>query len=72
MLDQIIRELATKNNDEQVTSDGVLIWAKRIEAQRAQATILNNITESCQFDKVKVAKNPREDNVRHTPDTTSQ
>ena len=44
MLDEIIRELATKNNNEQVTSKGMLIWEERIEAQRAQATILNNIT----------------------------
>ena len=28
-LDEIIRELTTKNNDEQVTSEGVLTWAKR-------------------------------------------
>ena len=35
MLDEIIRELTTTNNDEQVTSEGMLIWAKRIEAQRA-------------------------------------
>ena len=52
MLDEIIRELTAKNNDEQVTSEGVLIWAKRIEVQRDQATVLNNIMESHQFDKV--------------------
>ena len=45
MLDEIIKELTAKNNDEQVTSEGVLIWAKRIEVQRAQAAILNNIME---------------------------
>ena len=72
MLDEIIRELTAKNNHEQVTSEGVLIRAKRIEVQRAQAVILNIITESCQCDKVKVTKRPREDNVRHTPGMTSQ
>ena len=45
MLDEIIRELTNKINDEQEAREGVLIWAKRIEAQRAQATVLNNITE---------------------------
>ena len=60
MLDEIIRELTATNNDEQVTSEGVLIWAKRIEMQRAQATLLNTITESCQFDKVKGAKQTKE------------
>ena len=28
MLDEIIRELTATNNDEQVTSEGVLIWQK--------------------------------------------
>ena len=72
MLDEIIRELTAKNNDEQVTTEGVLIWARRIEAQRAQATILNNITESCQFDKVKVAKKSKEDNIKLTPGKIGQ
>ena len=72
VLDEIIRELTTKNNDEQVTSKGTLILAKRVEIQRAQAAILNNITESCQFDKVKVSKKSKEDNVKLTPGTTVQ
>ena len=50
----------------------MLTWAKRIEAQRAQATVLNNIIESCQFDKVKVTQKPQEGNVRHTPGRTDQ
>ena len=54
ILDKIIRELTATNNDEHITSEGVLIWAKGIEAQRAQVTVLNTITESHQFDKVKV------------------
>ena len=72
MLDEIIRELTAKINDEQMTSEGMLIWAKRIEVQRAQATMLNNITGSHKFDKVKVTKKPKEDAVRYTPGTTSQ
>ena len=32
MLDEIIRDLTVENNDEQVTSEGMLIWVKRIEA----------------------------------------
>ena len=72
MLDAIIRELTTKNNDEQVTSKCVQTWAKRIEARRTQATILSNITESCQFDKIKVTQKSREGNVRHTPGMTGQ
>ena len=67
-----IRKLTAKYNDEQVTSEGMLVCIKRIEVQRAQATILNNITESHQFDKVKVTKKSKGDNVRHAPDMTSQ
>ena len=55
MLGKIIKELTIKSNNEQTTSEGVLAWAKRVEAQKAQASILNDITETCQFDKVKIA-----------------
>ena len=36
MLGEIIKELKTEKSDEQ-TSDNVLAWAKRVEAQRARA-----------------------------------
>ena len=55
MLDEIIRELTTNTNSEQMTSKDVLVWAKRVEAQRVQASILNDITETKTFDKVKNA-----------------
>ena len=34
MLDEVIRELTTKGSNDQTTSEDVLIWAKRVEAQR--------------------------------------
>ena len=46
MLDEVVRELTAKNNNEQTTSKNVLVWAKRIEAQQAQAAILSDITKS--------------------------
>ena len=55
MLEEVIREMTARNNDKQTTSKGVLAWAKRIEVQRMQAAILNDITESCQFDKINMA-----------------
>ena len=55
MLDEIIRELISKTNSEQTTSEDVLAWAKRVKAQRAQASLLNDITETKTFDKVKNA-----------------
>ena len=56
MLDEIIRELTAKDNNEQMTSNDVLVWAKRIEVQRAQAVIINDITESQKFNKDKLAQ----------------
>ena len=56
MLDEVIRELTTKNNNEQTTSEDILAWAKRVEAQWAQAAILNSITESHKFDKIEMGQ----------------
>ena len=39
MLGEIIRELTSKTNSEQTTSEDVLAWAKRVKVQRAQASI---------------------------------
>ena len=53
MLDEIIRELTSRSSNVQTTSKDVLAWAKRVEAQRMQASVLNDITETKAFDKVK-------------------
>ena len=47
------------------------MWAKRVEVKRAQAAVLNTITELRQFDKVKVMKKPKEDSTRHPLGITS-
>ena len=60
MLGKIIKELTTKSNVKQTTSEGVLVWVKRVEAQRAQATIINDITEKCHFNKVKIAQQTKD------------
>ena len=67
MLGEIIKELTSKSNDEQTTSEGVLAWAKGVKAQRAQAVILNDIMETCQFDKVKIATQSKngQDRIMH-------
>ena len=59
MLDEVIRELTAKNNNEQTTGKDVLAWARRIEVQRAQAAILSDITESQKFNKVKMVQKPK-------------
>ena len=71
LLDEVIRELTAKSNDEQMTSEGVLAWAKRVEVQRAQAAILNDIRESHQFDRIKMAQKPKSSQDRQITNTTS-
>ena len=50
MLDEVIRELTTEGSKDQTTSEDVLIWAKRVEAQWMQAAILSDITDSQRFE----------------------
>ena len=64
MLEEIIKELRATNNYDHITRGGVLAWAKRVEVQGAQAAVLNTLTESRQFDKIKVSKRAREDTTR--------
>ena len=56
ILEEIIKELTTTKNDDHITSGGVLAWAKRVEAQRGQAAVLNTLTKLRQFDKIKLSK----------------
>ena len=72
MLEEIIKELTTTKDGDQITSEGVLAWAKRVEVQRAQAVVLNTIMESRHLDKVKVVKKPKEDSTRCPLGQTSQ
>ena len=70
MLGEIIKELMATKNDDHITSGGVLAWAKRVEAQRAQVVALNTPKESRQFDKVKIYKKTKDDITRTKPDHT--
>ena len=72
MLDEIMRELTSRNGNVQTTSEDVLVWAKRVKAQRAQASLLNDITETKAFNKAKkgnrVKKHPGKRNTHcNTP-----
>ena len=71
MLDEVIRELTAKSNNKQTTSENVSVWAKRVEAQWAQAAILNDIAESHKFDKTKMAQKPKSSWDRETTHPTS-
>ena len=69
MLEEIIKEHTATKNDDCITSGGMLAWAKTVEAQRAQATVLNILTETKQFDKIKISQKVKEYKIR-TPDHT--
>ena len=49
-----------------------MAWAKRVEVQRAQAAILNTLTESRQFDKVKISQKTKDDKARAPVNWTTQ
>ena len=72
MLGEIIKELTIKSNYEQTTSKGVLVWVKRVKAWRAQAVILNNIMETHQFDKAKIASQSKNGQDRIMYETTNR
>ena len=72
MLEEIIRELRVTSNDDHIMSGGVLAWEKRLEMQKAQAAVLDTLTELRQFNKVKITKKPKEDNTRAQGSDTSQ
>ena len=72
MLEEIIKELTATKNDDHITSGGMLAWAKRVEAQRAHAVVLNTSTESRQFDKVKISKKQKDDITRAPVNQTTQ
>ena len=59
MLDEVVRELMAKNSSKQMNSEDVLLWARQIEAQRAQAAIVSNITKAQKFDKDKLVQKPK-------------
>ena len=59
MLDEVVRELMAKNSSKQTNSEDVLLWARQIEDQRAQAAILSDITKAQKSDKVKVVQKPK-------------
>ena len=64
MFEEIIKELtATKNNDH-ITRGGILAWTKGVEVERAQAVVLNTLTESKRFDIIKISKKAKDNQTR--------
>ena len=68
MLGEIIWELAKIHENTEITSEIVLSWVKKVEAQRAQSTIMNSLNEVKEFDKLKIVKNTNKDSTRRSTD----
>ena len=49
---EIIRHLSKIEDNESITSEQVLAWARRGEAQKGQSTILENFKEIKDFDRI--------------------
>ena len=62
--------MATKNDDF-IRSGGMLVWAKRVE-MRAQPAVLDTLTDSKQFDKIKMSKKAKDDKPRAPVNQTTQ
>ena len=63
MLVEIIRGLSKAEKSTAVTSEQVLVWAKRVDAQRAQSTIITCLSKTKEFDKVKAIKGGQRHNL---------
>ena len=63
MLAEIIRGLTTAKESTAVTSEQVLVWAMRLEAQRLQSTIITSLSEIKEFDKIKTIKGEKRHNL---------
>ena len=66
MLGEIIRELTKVKVNNTINSETVLLWAKRVEVQRAQVAVMSSITERKEFDRIKASKRSHKDAPKKT------
>ena len=52
MMFEIIKELTKSEENKDVTSYQVLLWARQVEAQRTQTAVLNNLKVNQEFDAI--------------------
>ena len=50
MINEMLREVSTLENIDAAPSEQILLWAQRVEAQRAQKEVLDNIKEARNLD----------------------
>ena len=53
IMTEIIRELTTIEKTNEITSEQILAWTRRVEAQRAQKVLIAVIKENKEFDATK-------------------
>ena len=46
MMIEIIKELSRTEENENVTSEKILLWARRVEVQKAQSSMVSKLHES--------------------------
>ena len=49
---KIIKELTKIEENYSMKSEQVLVWTRRVDAQKAQSAILENLNETKDFDKI--------------------
>ena len=64
MLAEIIRELTKAKESTIVTSEQILVWAKRVEAQGVQSTIIISLSKTKEFNKIKTIKGGQRHSLR--------
>ena len=65
MLTEIIRKLTKAVQSVDITSEQALGWARRVEFQRAQSAIMDSLTKTKEFVKIKIAKGGLKYNMKN-------
>ena len=66
MLSEIIMELNKIGKNTEVTDEKVLCWTKGVEAQRVQSAIMSSLSDTREFDKLKLMKTTPKDSPRRS------
>ena len=64
MLAKIIRKLSKAGESTAVKSEKVLVWAKRVQSQRVQSSIITSLRKTKVFEKIKTIKGGQRHNLR--------
>ena len=65
VLAEIIKRLTTTYQNTHVISEEALAWVKRIEAQTAQAAVINSLNEGKEFNKIQTVRDDQKQNGKN-------